>query len=165
MILICYDGSDDAKSAIELGGRLLAGKPATVLTVWQTFVETLAYSPSGFGLPTGIADDTGQIDEATRQNAERHAREGVEVARQAGFDAEGRTAVMETTAAEAILDAAAELDAEAILMGSRGLGRLKSALVGSVSHTVIHHADRPVIVVPSPDVIAERRKARAEDDD
>jgi nucleotide-binding universal stress UspA family protein len=164
MILICYDGSDDAKSAIESGGRLLGGKPATVLTVWQTFTETLAYSPSGFGLAAGIADETGQIDEATRQNAERHASEGVELARTAGFDAQGRTVVMETTAGEAILDAAAELDADAILMGSRGLTGLKSAFVGSVSNAVLHHADRPVIVVPSPGVVAERRKARNDGD-
>lgn len=42
------------------------------------------------------------------------------------------------------------IDASAILMGSRGLTGFKSVLLGSVSHGVIQHADRTVIVVPSP---------------
>jgi hypothetical protein len=33
MILICYDGSDDAKMAIQRGGQLFHGQKATVLTV------------------------------------------------------------------------------------------------------------------------------------
>ena len=34
-LLICYDGSEDAKHAIERAGRLLAGRHALVVTVWQ----------------------------------------------------------------------------------------------------------------------------------
>jgi hypothetical protein len=33
MILICYDGSQDAKAAIEHAGDLLRSEPAAVLTV------------------------------------------------------------------------------------------------------------------------------------
>jgi nucleotide-binding universal stress UspA family protein len=45
-------------------------------------------------------------------------------------------------------------------MGCRGLTALKSLLLGSVSHAVIQHADRTVIVVPSPAVAASRADAR-----
>ena len=41
-------------------------------------------------------------------------------------------------------------------MGSRGLTGLKPLLLGSVSHAVIQHASRMVIVVPSPQVAAAR---------
>jgi nucleotide-binding universal stress UspA family protein len=41
-------------------------------------------------------------------------------------------------------------------MGTRGLTGIKSVLLGSVSHAVLQHADRPVIVVPSPDVANKR---------
>jgi len=34
-----------------------------------------------------------------------------------------------------------------IVIGSRGLGRLKQALLGSVSNKVIHHAKRSVLIV------------------
>jgi hypothetical protein len=34
-LLICYDGSEDAKHAIESAGGLMADRPALVVTVWQ----------------------------------------------------------------------------------------------------------------------------------
>ena len=37
MILICYDGSTDAKEAIARGARMLRGHRATVLTIWSPF--------------------------------------------------------------------------------------------------------------------------------
>jgi nucleotide-binding universal stress UspA family protein len=159
MILICYDGSADAKATIEHGAQLLNGQPATVLTVWQPFIELLAHSPSGFGLVPGIVD-TEEIDKAARQSAEERAEEGAELARGVGFDAQPRTCSHETTTSEAILVEAEAIGAEAILIGSRGLTGLKSLLLGSVSHGVIQHADRAVIVVPSPEVAASRARGR-----
>jgi len=41
-------------------------------------------------------------------------------------------------------------DAAAIVMGSRGLTRLTSMLLGSVSSAVLHHADRPALIVRVP---------------
>src|SRR5436190_13114358 len=87
MILICYDGSEDAKAAIGLGGELLSGQPAIVLTVWEPFARVLARSPSGFGLAAGVADDTEKIDAGAREQAHERAAEGAELARKAGFDA------------------------------------------------------------------------------
>lgn len=60
---------------------------------------------------------------------------------------------------ETILEQAEETGAEAIVLGSRGLTGVKSLLLGSVSHAVLQHADRPVIVVPSAPV-AQRRAER-----
>jgi nucleotide-binding universal stress UspA family protein len=39
--------------------------------------------------------------------------------------------------------------AEVVVMGRRGTGRLVKALLGSVTHSVLHHAGVPVVVVPS----------------
>lgn len=153
MILICYDGSADAKAAIEHAGELLGSQAATVLTVWQPFIEVLA--GSGFGPAPAILNFE-ELDEASRTNAEQRAAEGTALARRAGFNATPRTCSQVTTAAAAILSQAEALGARAIVMGSRGLTGLKSVLLGSVSHVVIQHADRTVIVVPSPEVAAAR---------
>lgn len=47
MILICYDGSPGAQSAIEhAGGWLVANRP----TVWEPFIDVMARSGAGWPL-------------------------------------------------------------------------------------------------------------------
>lgn len=57
--------------------------------------------------------------------------------------------VLVGSAAPAILEEAAEVAATLIVVGARGRGALKSALLGSVSRDVAAGADCPVVVVPS----------------
>lgn len=161
MILICYDGSEDAKRATEESAELLGCQPATVLTVWQPFAEVLAGTPLGFGLAPGVLD-IDKADEASREAAMALAQEGAELARQAGFNAQPRISTQLDTTAHAILAEAEQVGAKAIVMGSRGLSGLKSILLGSVSTAVLHRADRTVIVVPSAGVAGSRSRARDE---
>jgi nucleotide-binding universal stress UspA family protein len=46
-----------------------------------------------------------------------------------------------------IIDLAEELGAGLIVMGSRGLGGVRRALMGSISDSVVRHAPCPVLVV------------------
>ena len=48
------------------------------------------------------------------------------------------------------MEIAADHDAAAIVMGSRRLTGLASMLLGSVSSAVVHHADRPTLVIRQP---------------
>lgn len=49
--------------------------------------------------------------------------------------------------AQALVEVAENRDADEIVIGSRGFGRVRATL-GSVSHEVLHRADRPVVVIP-----------------
>ena len=61
----------------------------------------------------------------------------------------------EPSAWHALLDLADEIDAAAVVVGSRGLSGVKSMLLGSVSAGVLHHASRPVLVAPPADQSSE----------
>jgi nucleotide-binding universal stress UspA family protein len=160
MILLCYDGSPDARAAIESAGELLSGQPATVLTVWEPFADVMARASYGFAMASGSAVDIESIDKANRDASEQRAREGAALADQAGFSAKALAVSNTGTIADTILAHADQLGASAIVMGTRGLTGIKSLLLGSVSHAVIQHADRTVVVVPSGDVAAARARAR-----
>jgi nucleotide-binding universal stress UspA family protein len=156
MILIAYDRSDDAKAAIQHAGRLMRGQTAIVLSIWEPFMTMIARTPAGLG-PINDMSDIERIDETLRRTAERHVQEGEQLARAAGLDASARVAPRSASIAEAILAVAEETGAAAIVLGSRGLTGLKSMILGSASHAIVQHADRPVLVVPSP-AVAERRQ-------
>jgi hypothetical protein len=53
MIVLGYDGSKDARAAIEHTGSLLGGQEMTVLTVWEPFLELL--TRTSYGSPMAIA--------------------------------------------------------------------------------------------------------------
>jgi len=161
MILICYDRSADSHAAVVQASKLFAGQAATVLSVWEPFEELVAHKSLGFGAVVAPAD-VETIDKGGREQAETAAAEGAKLATELGMSAVPKIVVQRITIARTILAEAETLDALAIVMGSRGLTGVKSLLLGSVSHEVIQHADRAVVVVPSGEVAASRARAMHE---
>jgi nucleotide-binding universal stress UspA family protein len=100
-----------------------------------------------------------EVDAAGRIAAEQTAAEGAALGGGFGMTAAHTAASQVSTTARAILDEADAIRATVIVMGSRGLTGVKSLLLGSVSHEVLQHADRAVVVVPSPEVAASRARA------
>jgi nucleotide-binding universal stress UspA family protein len=163
MVLLCYDGSADAKAAVDRAGSLLKSSRVVVLTVWEPFIGVM--TRAGLGMTYGaLAWDPDEVDAASERGAVAVAQEGAARAREVGLDAQARTTPRNGGVAGAILDVADEIDAEAIVLGSRGLTGVRSLLLGSVSHAVAQHADRPVVVVPSP-AMTEARAAHRRDRD
>jgi len=120
-------------------------------------------TPGGLGPLALMGDigDVGEMNAGAERAALECAQEGAELAQAAGLQASASTASQNTTIADAILDRAEKLAADAIVLGSRGLTGIGSVLLGSVSHRVVQHADRTVIVVPA-DAVAQRRRHRRE---
>ena len=157
MILIAYDGSVDADAAIDHASKLLRDEQATILTVWERVVDALARSGSVFAL--GDVDYE-TLDRESEDQARQRAQKGADRAEQAGLKAQVEVRARDRSIAASILAAAEDLNADAILMGTRGLTGLKSLFLGSVSNAVLQHADRAVVVVPSPEVASERAARR-----
>ncbi|HEY6963095.1 MAG TPA: universal stress protein [Gaiellaceae bacterium] len=138
-LLWATDGSDGAEVALQEAVRLLA--PGGTLIAFhcdQRFVGGRVG-----GVPV-LADE---------DDRRRHLKARVDELVADGIDAK---LVVETThhsAAHTIVKAAEEANVEAIVCGTRGLGGIQGALLGSVSKELLHHAHVPVVVVP-PRVVA-----------
>ena len=140
-ILICYDGSESARHAIDAAASLFGPRRAIVLDIGPplTTAESLATLSPMVGGAT--------FEELNEEEALRSARVGAELAEHAGFTAEARAQVDAPTW-EGIVDVADDVDASVIVIGSRGLDKVHELFEGSVSHDVAEHAGRPVLIVP-----------------
>jgi nucleotide-binding universal stress UspA family protein len=158
-ILVCYDGSVDGQAAIDRAGRLMPGSEATVLVVWETIVETMTRS-GALGMSMAMVGTYGDegTDAAIEKAARDTAADGVQRATTAGLVAQPRLANRDADIAGVILGVAADVDADVIVLGTRGLSGVKSVMLGSVSHAVLHHADRAVLVVPSSGLAEQRHR-------
>ena len=149
-MLIAYDGSDPARRAIEVAGRLLSGRTALVVHVWESqyrhslAVKALASAPGG-----DLAAIVGELDKALADAAAETTEQGVALAREAGLDATGETVEDDVGVWRAIASLARTRRAALIVTGARGIGGARSALLGSVSSGLVHNAEVPILVAPA----------------
>jgi nucleotide-binding universal stress UspA family protein len=143
-IVIATDGSEGADGAAAAGARVARTLGTTVILVYvRPSLEALG--------------DPYYQEKLSEQMA--HARAAVGRARelvvQEGIDAEEE--ILEGRAADRVVELARDRNAPLIVVGSRGLGAVAGALLGSVSSAIIHRADRPVLVVPRPSAATDSR--------
>lgn len=109
------------------------------------FLHVAAPDPDFVGFSTGpqyIRDHRADVLRQEHNDLQRMAED----ARAKGADAEALLIQGPTT--ESILDQAARLKADVIIMGSHGHSALYRAFVGSVSEQVIDQSRIPVLIVP-----------------
>ena len=144
-VLFCYDGSEGSKAALSVAAELVMHPAdAVVLVVWTPVALQLA---RGGSLQVGVPNE-GQLDEKEIAAAQRIAEEGAEGARGRGYTATARVAEARESVAKTIREVAREIDACLIACGQRGRGAFASAVLGSVSHQLSAHAERPVLIAP-----------------
>ena len=137
-ILIATDGSPASLQAVELGLELAAEQDAEAV-----FVHV---APSSEVLPvTGFAMGPVTVPHEVSDYDMEPLEQAVELAEKEGLTAGSRLLVGD--AAKQIVDYADSIDADQIVVGSRGLGAVSSALLGSVSRGILHAAKRPVLIV------------------
>lgn len=135
-ILIATDGSPAARDAVAFGLELAAKQSAEVIVVHVA--PALDVMPSaGFGMPAALPHPLTAHDRVALEEASTAAGEA---------DVRARTELLTGNPVDEIVAFADSIDADMIVVGSRGHSAVASAFLGSVSQGVLHEARRPVLV-------------------
>ena len=133
-LIVGYDGSDCARAAFDSAVELAR-------STGDRIVIAFGYEP-----PSGYGEEIAAHREVVRRHGERVTAEAIDRAAELGVEAE--LALVPERPSEALEELADEHDARAIVVGSHGESPLRSALLGSTPHRLLHGAKRPVLVVP-----------------
>jgi nucleotide-binding universal stress UspA family protein len=132
-LIVGYDGSPCAEAAFE---EAIAIAKAT----GDRIVIGFGYEPPGYG------EEMEPYREAVRRHGESVTAAAIEQAAAMGIDAE--LALVPESPSDALRSLAERYDARAIVVGSYGESPLRSAILGSTPHKLLHGAERPILVVP-----------------
>jgi nucleotide-binding universal stress UspA family protein len=142
-ILLATDGSAEAARAARMAVGI-SNELDCELHVLSMGTAPSAYAPA----ESEILDF--EFYQEIRQRAEEEARTRLDEEAQKIGDAGGQVAGTHARVGrpdEEIVRLAEELGVGLVVLGSRGLGPLRRALMGSVSSSVVRHAHCPVLVV------------------
>ena len=149
-ILLATDGSKEA----ELAGRSaaeLADKTGSELHVVHVFGIIPWYPIYPEGTDFGETElEEQQVEEDLQRTSEQRGRELLDAELEKLRSVGGTLAqahLREGGPAQEIVGLAEEIGAGLIVMGSRGFGGIRRALMGNISDSVVRHAHCPVMVV------------------
>ena len=135
VIVVGYDGSPTSRKAVDYAARQ-AGRKGKLFVVY-------AYGPPpdwlGFPNYQRVLQDHQELGRATL--------DALTMADDPLLETDFETEMLDEPPADAITRVAEARHADEIVIGSRGLGRVRTAL-GSVSQEVLHRARVPVVVIP-----------------
>jgi nucleotide-binding universal stress UspA family protein len=146
-ILLATDGSEEATLAAQTAADLTSKTDSElhVVLVESTPVqaEPETFYPMDLPTPQGVFD---REQEALDTEAARRLRTQLEQIEATGCRV-AQAYLREGVPDQEIVSLAREINAGMIVIGSRGLGRVKRVFMGSISDSVVRHAHCPVLVV------------------
>ena len=167
-ILVATDGSDHAQKAVQTavdlasryGSKLVVAhvlseqsevpdglmRMAEVEHLVESLPDTRGRTPNAMAPMVRITDSESRVRKVLEAVGERLTSEARNTAKAAGVR-DIQSVVDEGDPPTQILKRANAVDADLIVIGSRGLGTLTSLLMGSVSSKVCHLAHCPVLTV------------------
>jgi nucleotide-binding universal stress UspA family protein len=140
-ILVALDGSENGAAALRTASQLADEEHArlTVITAVPPMPAFAQVTSAGAAAMADIHELMGDAGKRVREQVEQ-LPESLSVT----------SVVAAGHPAEVILEQLSNGNHDLLVMGTRGLGRVGSALLGSVSQAVLHAAEVPVLVVHEP---------------
>jgi nucleotide-binding universal stress UspA family protein len=137
-IVVGVDGSDSGKHAVEWTARLAKAMRSEVIAVYALDIPVAL--PDPYTMPL-------YLDDKVRAGIEKDlVTKWCRPLKTAGV--KFRAILQDGRPASVILDVADKEKAGLIVVGRRGRGEVAELLLGSVSHEVVLHSKRPVLLVP-----------------
>ena len=136
-VLVGYDGQEGAVAALNTATAIAAAFDRELVIVF-------GYRPAAIG---GDVTDLGR---AVRELGEKMGAQAIAAVRTQDASVTATVELVDDRPAEALLRAAEEHEALAIVVGATGHGPIKGSLLGSVTYQIVHRSTRPVVVVPAP---------------
>ena len=137
-ILACTDGSEHSLKAIEEAAKIAAGlndAEVTVVNVDEVIPDTPYFSEESLK----------EMEGRNRAEREEFLAEAVKILE--GKDIKFNTMIKKGHPASTIIELAAEGKFDVVVIGSRGMGGFKQALLGSVSNAVAQAVEANVLIV------------------
>jgi len=150
-ILVPLDGSEHSLRALEIAiqlGKTFGGK-ITLIHVYSVTVrpiimpEPTTLAPPG--VPVMTPAEVSKVAEAARKAGSRILSDGEDKVKVENVEVD--TKLEEGHAVQEIIRVSKEGKYDLIVMGARGISKIREILLGSVSDGIIHHAVCPVLVI------------------
>ncbi|XP_062578713.1 universal stress protein Slr1101-like [Saccostrea cucullata] len=145
-VIIGMDGSVQAVNAFKWFCHFMKRDTDKVVMVYSVEITDTMTPKQWLHVPSSEEEMKATID----KNMEKVKNKLSEFAKL--MESEHATGTVRTAQSESpgdgIVKTAKDLNADVIIMGSRGLGTIRRTVLGSVSDYVVHHANVPVIVCP-----------------
>ena len=142
-VLLCTDGSDAALNALATGLSVLGAADRTVIaTVVEPGDPTLV---TGTGMASGVM--SAEAFDRMEQDRAMTAQATLDAAVSVLDLPDAETVAVVGAPGPTLCELAAGLPASVIVMGTRGHGGIRRAVLGSVSDHVVRHAPCPVLTI------------------
>ncbi len=137
-ILVPIDGSENSIRALNHGSFLSSNLKAKLTILYILEVPPFVYIQSQ-KLVNSIMNSLEKESNEILETAKNHTKK---------YNVEPETVFLEGgNIGSIIIDYSEKNNFDLIVIGSRGKGKFKHALLGSVSHRVLHHSKNPVLIV------------------
>jgi len=137
-VLVPVDGSENSNRALK-HALSLSSKLKSKLTILHVSE-----------VPPFVYVQSQKLVDSVMASLEKEAKNILDVAQNQAneFDVEYETVLLKgDNIASVIIDYNKKNDFDIIVVGSRGQGKLKTTLLGSVSNDVLHHSKNPVLII------------------
>lgn len=138
-IVVGVDGSETSERALAWCAEHARGLGAEVIAVHALEVPVYAWNLGVYAPPVYSEEDHERVRDTLREK-------WCKPLTAAGVPFEAK--VVDGYPATVIIEVTEREKADLVVTGRRGLGGFKEMMLGSTSHHLSHHLDRPLVIVP-----------------